>query len=116
LGRAEADITKWIEYFVEGMAIACENIIKHLLASKTTSGPEQDQLWRKLGSRERKVLDLFQEHAIITAAQIASLFGFQSRTASAICAKWVESGFLTVIDPARRSRKYGLSKEYQRLL
>lgn len=30
LGRAEADITPWIEYFCEGMAVACENVIKRM--------------------------------------------------------------------------------------
>lgn len=30
LGRAEADITPWIEYFCEGMAVSCENILKRM--------------------------------------------------------------------------------------
>lgn len=30
LGRAEADITSWIEYFVEGMAVAFENVLKRM--------------------------------------------------------------------------------------
>lgn len=30
MGRAEADITKWVNYFVEGMAVSCENILKYM--------------------------------------------------------------------------------------
>lgn len=30
MGRAEADITPWIEYFCEGMAVSCEHVIKRM--------------------------------------------------------------------------------------
>lgn len=35
MGRAEADITKWIEYFVDGMAVSFENVLKRMREAKT---------------------------------------------------------------------------------
>lgn len=33
-GRAEADITPWVEFFCEGMAVACENAVKRAQKAK----------------------------------------------------------------------------------
>ena len=30
LGRAEADITRWIDYFCQGMADAFEKVLRHM--------------------------------------------------------------------------------------
>lgn len=42
---------------------------------------------------------------------VGELFGFKPRTSSALCASWVESGFLTIVDSSNRGRKYKLSAE-----
>ena len=34
MGRVEADITKWVEYFVEGMAVSFENVFYLLITLK----------------------------------------------------------------------------------
>lgn len=34
-GRAEADITPWIDYFIEGMAYACERVLERMLEEAT---------------------------------------------------------------------------------
>lgn len=116
MGRAEADITKWVEYFVEGMAVAFENVLKRMNEAKTQGSPDQSSLIRKLDPKQRKVLELFQEFETITSRQIGELFGFKPRTSAALCARWVESGFLTMIDSSNKGRKYKLSTEYQKLI
>ena len=115
MGRAEADITKWVEYFVEGMAVSFENVLKRMDEAKAQGSPDQSALIRKLDPKQRKALELFQEFETITSRQIGELFGFKPRTSAALCASWVESGFLTIVDSSNKGRKYKLSAEYQKL-
>jgi hypothetical protein len=44
---------------------------------------------------------------------VQTLFGFSQRTARVLLAAWVESGFLTIADPAKKSRKYGLARRFR---
>src|ERR1700734_811399 len=55
-GRAGADITKWIEYFVEGMACAFENVIKRMEDANTHGEFDQSSLLRTLDPRQRRAL------------------------------------------------------------
>ncbi len=114
MGRARADITKWVEYFVDGMATSFENVLKRM--DEVQDSPDQSALIRKLDPKQRKALELFQEFETITSRQIGELFGFKPRTSAALCASWVENGFLTVVDSSNKGRKYKLSGEYQRLI
>ncbi len=116
MGRAEADITKWVEYFVEGMVVSFENILKRMNEAKLKGLPDQSVFLKKLDPRQRKALELFQEFETITSSQIAELFGFKPRTSAALCASWVENGFLIVVDPSNKGRKYKLSTIYQELM
>lgn len=116
MGRAEADITKWIEYFIEGMAVSFENVVKRMQDAQHQGQPDHSAKLRTLDPRQRKVLALFQEYEIITASQIGELFGFQPRTNTQLCKKWVDAGFLEIIDFSRKRRKYKLAKQYEELL
>lgn len=77
---------------------------------------DQRPLPRQLTSRQRKVLGLFQEFETITSRQIGELFGVKRRAASALCASWVASGFLEVVDPSNKGRRYALGDKYRKLL
>lgn len=116
MGRAESDITKWIEYFVEGMAISFENVVKRMSEAEKQGLSDQSSLIRKLDPRQRKVLQLFVEFEIITSRQIGGLFGFKPRTSAALCAAWVENGFLDMVDSSNKGRKYKLSKQFESLI
>lgn len=116
MGRAEADITKWIEYFVEGMAFSFENVLKRMSDSKAQALTDQSALIRKLDPKQRKAIGLFLEFEIITSHQIGELFGFKPRTSAALCASWVENGFLTIVNASNKGRKYKLSARYQELI
>ena len=113
MGRAESDITRWLEYFVEGMAVSFEKILKSMSEAQSKDLPDQSVLLRKLDPRQRKALELFQQFEHVTSRQIGELFGFKPRTSAAICAAWVESGFLKIIDSSNRGRKYTLEDNYQ---
>jgi Fic family protein len=113
MGRAEADITPWIEYFIEGMAVSFENILKTMTKARNQGLSDQSDLLKKLDQRQRKVLELFQQFEYVTSRQIGELFGFKPRTSAAMCASWVGSGFLKIINSSNKGRKYSLGDNYQ---
>lgn len=115
-GRAESDITGWIEYFIEGMAFAFEKVVTQMVNSQNKGEKDHSALLRTLDPKQRKTLELFQNFEIVTSHQIGQLFGFQSRTNAALCKKWVEAGFLEIVDHSKKARKYRLAKPYDTLV
>ena len=115
MGRAEADITKWIEYFIEGIVFSFESVLKHMMEADKKGFSDQSALIRKLGPRQRRALELFQQFETITSRQVGELFGFKPRTSAAVCAEWVKNGFLVIVDPSNKGRKYKLSEQYEDL-
>ncbi len=116
LGRAEADITSWIEYFIEGMAVSFERVAVQMGAGASEKEQDQSKLLFELDPKKRKALELFEDYAIITSAQVGEFYGFKPRTSSKICKTWMEEGFLEIVDPSRKARKYKLSEKYRRLI
>ncbi len=116
LGRAEADITGWIEYFCEGMAFACEKVIHQMMTSQQQGEKDHASLLRTLDPKQRKVLELFKTHQIVTSYQIGELFGFKARTNTNLCKKWVEEGFLEIVDPSNKARSYKLAKPFEDMI
>jgi Fic family protein len=113
MGRAESDITHWIEYFCDGVAESFENVKKRAQEAALTNAPDHSSLLRLLDPRARRALDLFQEHETITSRDVEKLFQTSQRTARNLLTQWVNSGFLVIIDPAKKSRKYGLAKTFR---
>ncbi len=116
MGRAQADITGWISYFIEGMAVSFENVRDQAKSESTKGSKDRTQLLRTLDARQRKVLELFHRSREITAKEIGALFGFQPRTAALLCQRWVENGFLEATNPAKKSRRYRLNDAYEAML
>ena len=112
MGRAEADITKWIAYFIEGMATSFEKVRDQALREAEKGGKDQSKLLRNLDSKQRRALTLFQKSREIAAKDVADLFGYKPRTATLLCHRWVEKGFLETTDPAKKSRRYKLGDPY----
>jgi len=115
-GRADADITQWIEYFIGGMAVACENVVKHMQRSAVRNEHNYEHIMRTLDPKKRKVLELFQTMSVVTAAQIGQLFGFRPRTSAQLCKDWVADGFLIVVNASNKKRSYSLSPHYEILV
>lgn len=108
LGRAEADISGWVEYFCIGMAEAFESVQRKTKDEAFAGQTDQTKLLRQLDARQRKVLDLFRKNEWITASQVGKYLGLTARTARHLCHTWVANGFLVVIDSSKKARKYGL--------
>lgn len=116
LGRAESDITGWIEYFIAGMALAFEKVTDQILLAQNKGEKDHTLFLRQLDPKQRKALELFRNYALVTSQQVGNMFGFKPRTSSALCKKWVELGFLEVADKGLKSRKYRLAQRFQVLL
>jgi predicted HTH transcriptional regulator len=80
--------------------------------SQTQGIKDQTSFIRKLDARQRRALQLFEEFEEVTSRQIGELFGFKPRTSTALCAAWVKSGFLEVVNASNKGRTYRLGNEY----
>lgn len=110
IGRAEADITPWLEYFIDGMADAFINVEKHTKYAALNLEPDQTAAIKKLDPKQRHILTLFHHQEIITSHDIAVHFGFSGRSARQLALEWSRQGFLEVVDSSKKGRKYKLSK------
>ena len=113
-GRAEADLTGWLEYFI-GLTARVYELAKDEALRCVREGilPEPEEV-RRLDRRARMVIALFGKQDRITAADVARVLGLSERQVRDLIRGWVADGWLLVADPARRSRAYTLSAEYRR--
>ncbi len=79
-------------------------------------GDKNLELLRPLDYRARRVLGLFAKQDFIKSSDVANLLGISTRQARELLSKWSQQGWLEIIDPSRRGRKYGLTGEYWKLL
>ena len=115
-GRANADITKWVEYFCEGVADSFESVRRRAQEAAGSGARDHSQSLRGLDPRQRKALELFRDSDAITSRDVEALFNISQRAARNLLSAWVESGFIVVADPAKKTRKYGLNEEFAELL
>jgi Fic family protein len=115
-GRAEADITAWVEYFCAGMADSFESVRRRAREAADRGMRDDSAALRRLDPRQRRALELFRRSVVITSREVEALFGVSQRTARNILSSWVSGGFVLVVDPARKSRRYRLSPEYEGLV
>lgn len=115
LGRAEADITKWITYFISGVRYSFERVEAQARKESQQGKSDKSQLMRKLDSQQRKALTLFNKSQEIATKELALLLRLSIRSAELLCKKWTSSKFLEVASPSRKSRRYRLAEEFERL-
>ncbi|MCB9493434.1 MAG: Fic family protein [Epsilonproteobacteria bacterium] len=113
IGRAQADITSWLEYFCTGMAQACQAVLAQAQVVKSKTLPDQMQIMRSLDGKQRKALTLFSKQDVITSSDVQKLFGFKERSARALCKQWLQQGFLEVVDPSKKGRSYRLALQFR---
>lgn len=115
-GRADADLTTWLEYFMGVVASVFTAAKTEALRLGTTGAPVEPAELRSLDHRARTVLALFAKHNTITASLVAAALGVSQRTARYLLQGWTADGWLVVADPARRSRSYQLSTVYRQFI
>jgi cell filamentation protein, protein adenylyltransferase len=116
-GRAEAELTSWLEYFLGTLAtvftIAKEEALRYSREERRSLEPEA---LRRLDPRARKVLALFTRTEQITSADVARILGLSPRTARLLLRNWTDEGWLELADPSRRGRTYRLSASYRQVI
>lgn len=113
LGREEADITKWVEYFINGMAIAFKSVYNKAKEQKTSK--DEIKILRELDTKQRQILNLFETQKYVTSKDIADFFKFSPRSARQLASDWVNIGFLIATGEGRQ-RKYKLDEKFERIL
>ena len=114
-GRARSDITKWVDYFCEGVAESFESVKKRAQKAADEGAADASALLRRLDPRQRKALTLFGRQDAITSRDVQNLFTVSQRTARYLLADWVERGFVVILDPAKKSRKFAIAEEFRTL-
>jgi Fic family protein len=115
-GRAAADITKWVEYFCNGMVESFESVKKRAQEAAESHAKDRSPWLRRLDPRQRKALELFLRNDTITSRDIDTLFGISPRTARHLLSNWARDGFLIIVDPSKKGRRYGLAEKYRKYL
>ncbi|HSK80272.1 MAG TPA: Fic family protein, partial [Thermoanaerobaculia bacterium] len=115
-GRDTADLTPWLAYFVDTLAVVFTSTKDEALRSAAETPPMEPEALRRLDPRARTVLALFTRTERITAGDVANALGLSDRMARVLLSDWVRQGWLEVADPSRRSRSYGLSAIYRQLI
>jgi cell filamentation protein, protein adenylyltransferase len=119
-GRAEADVTPFLDYFLDGMAISFKSVrekaqqLKELNKEQTI--PYQTEKLRDLRPQQRQVFSLFVKSKEVTASEIAEHLGIKSRSAQDLVKKWLEIDFVQIAEQSRKSRTYSLSQEWEQLI
>jgi Fic family protein len=115
-GRADADLTPWVEYFLATLAETFEAVRREARRLATEGVPADPEPLRALDRRARIVLALFAKAPRITALEVAHALGLSERMARVLLTKWVKDGWLTVADPSRRKRAYELTATYRQYI
>ncbi len=113
LGRAEADVSGFVQYFCEGMADA---FLKVRARAESAGGDESGgkaALMRELRPLQRQVLGLFVQSRVATANELADYLGISARQAREQCGKWMDEGFLIVENPSKKARSYRLAERFE---
>lgn len=119
-GRAEADITPFLEYFIEGMAIAFQRVREKALSytePEITSDLQlQTEKLRELRPQQRQLLSLFQENKEVNVQEIANHLGINTRSTNTLIKKWLEQDFIQIENPSKKARTYTLGKDWEQVV
>lgn len=116
-GRAEADLTSWLTYFIKGAATAFANVAARAEEVREKGfTADKAPVLRRLDIRQRRILELFAEYKEITSNQAGEYLDISSQSARLLLNKWVAEGFLQLANSAKKNRSYALTKQYEKLL
>jgi len=115
-GRAEADLTLWLEYFVTSVATVFQAVKEEALRCAQKGIPVEPDLLRKLDRRARRVFALFTRQDRITTPEVAGVLGLSDRMARVLIQGWVKEGWLVVAQASKKSRAYELTEDYRQFI
>jgi Fic family protein len=116
LGRAEAEITGFVDYFCRSMADAFSAVRVQAARAVARDRRDASSQLRWLDPRQRRVLEMYRDQGVVTSAEVAAHLRLSQRTASGLCRRWVVEGFLEPYDTSRKRRSYRLGPAYESLI
>ena len=115
-GRADAEITSWIDYFCLGMIDSFEKVKTHALIEYSKGFEDKSESLRDLDAQQQTAITLFKKRKIISSKDIQTFFELSPRAARALCTKWLNAGFLVLKNPAKKNRTYELHPDINKIL
>lgn len=115
-GRADADLTSWVEYFVVLCAKVFTQAKEEAVKYAEKGVPAEPEKLRLLDRRARAVLSLFSRKEKITTQDVTATLGLSSRMVRVLLKKWTQDGWLVVADASNRARSYVLSATYRQFI
>ncbi|MGB0979484.1 MAG: Fic family protein [Croceimicrobium sp.] len=116
MGRAEADVTPFLEYFLSGMALSFSSVRKEVEKYKSLPQVDQVKKIRELRPMQKQVLSLFEKSKEVSLQEIADHLGVSSRAVYRNLKEWIEMDFVVIINPSKKGRTYGLSEPWENML
>ena len=113
LGRENADLSGFVEYFCLGMADAFAKVLVRAESEGLAAPGDNTVLMRELRPVQRQALGLFLRTRVVTGNDLAAYLGFSSRQMRELCANWVNAGFLIIENPSKKARSYRLAKQFE---
>jgi len=115
-GRATADLTSWLEYFIGLLAGVFRLAKEEAMVMKASPSSQKPDLLRGFDHRARMVLGLFARQDMITVPQVAAMLGLSDRMVRNLVKDWAGQGWLVVANDSRRKRAYKLSAIYRQVV
>ena len=115
-GRANADLSSWMNYFLSTLAGAFGEVRDSVTRHTGQNLIVEPDFIRHLDHRSRIALSLFGNRETVTNVEVAQALGLSMRMARVLIKRWVDGGMLVVTAAARRNRAYGLSAIYRQYL
>jgi len=115
-GRAEADLTGWLEYFTSILARVFLTVRAEAESYARKRRPAEPEALRHFDRRARIVLSLFAKTDSITSAEVAKALGLSDRMARTLLKTWVNDGWLVRTGASNKSRRYILSEIYRKFV
>lgn len=114
-GRAEADLTGWVDYFVSMLLKAYEGVKTETAGMKKGEKKIDADLFRQLDRRAKIVIPLFKDNAEITSGDIANILRVSRRMAGNYAGEWIKKGIIEIANESDKARTYKLSKRYEEI-
>lgn len=115
-GRAQADLTPWVDYFIKTLAAVFNSVWEEAQRHSQKAPVRQPGSWKRLDRRARAMLALFSDRELIKTMEIASALGLSQRMVRVLARQWISQGWLVAAGSGNRNRAYGLSAIYRKYL
>lgn len=122
-GRAKADVTPFLEYFLSGMVVSFKNVRekaqelhKDHRVDTLENLTNQSEKLRELNPYQRQVLSLFVKQKEVSIKDIANHLGLKNRSSYSLVKKWTEVDFVIIKNTSRKARTYCLADEWEQIV